>query len=57
MKPAELARRLGLAPSTISKWTSEAWPPNYDNLVKVAAVFGMTMAELFEGVVAEQVAG
>lgn len=42
----ELAKRLGLKPSTVYSWTSKGTTPTYDVCVKLLEM-GMTVEELF----------
>lgn len=48
MNKAELARRIGVSSGTISQWYSGLTFPNRKRQEKIAEVFGVTVAALFE---------
>lgn len=43
---ATIERELGIGNGTIGKWTKAAKSPPYETLYKIAAYFGVTVAEL-----------
>ena len=45
----EVARLLGVCPTTVSKWESGASKPRADKLPEIAKLYGCTIDELFEG--------
>ena len=46
----ELAKRLGLSPSAVGMYERGEREPNLETLEKMADVFGVSLASLFEGV-------
>lgn len=49
IKPIEMARKLGIAKSTVSKWTSGAAKPGGQNAVKLAKILRCNVAWLLDG--------
>lgn len=44
---AELARRVGVTPPSVSEWLSGRTTPRTEHLVAVASALGLTMTEFF----------
>jgi transcriptional regulator with XRE-family HTH domain len=47
MHKSELAQRIGRSPSTITRLLSDEEVPTLDVLIKIAEVFGLSLADLF----------
>lgn len=42
----EIATKLGIAQSNVSDWENDVSRPEYENLIKLASVYGVTVGEL-----------
>lgn len=42
----EIAEKLGIAQSNVSDWENDVSRPEYENLTKLASVYGVTVGEL-----------
>lgn len=47
MRPAELARAVGVKPPTMFEWMNDLCAPRGDRLPAIAAALGITQGELF----------
>lgn len=43
---ASLAKALGVSQTTISSWEAGSWVPNFDNLERIAKIFGVPVGYL-----------
>lgn len=42
----EIAAKLGIAQSNVSDWENDVSRPEYENLIKLASFYGVTVGEL-----------
>ncbi len=42
----EIAEKLGIAQSNVSDWENDVSRPEYENLIKLAEIYGVTVGEL-----------
>ena len=46
LSQSELARRIGMSPSSVSEWEAGCHSPRYNVMFRIAKVLGVTVADL-----------
>lgn len=54
MKPAELARRMGVSESTVSRWISEEREMSFENAVLAARILDCHAEDFYEWIVVKK---